>query len=148
VSVRKIVGSTLELCTERFRNHQIELRVGEIPEIELVCREVQIAQILLNLLNNAFDAVLQEPEKWVALEIVVRPEAIEFSVTDGGAGIPESVRANMMNPFFTTKPVGQGTGLGLSISSGIAEEHAGSLRFDSTAPHTRFVLTLSRHLQT
>lgn len=146
VEVSKIFSSTLDFCSERFRNQQIDLRIDGIPEGSLICREVQIVQILLNLLNNAFDAVLPAGERWISLEARILSSEVQFVVTDSGPGIPPAVAQNMMTPFFTTKPVGQGTGLGLSISSGIAEEHGGTLRYIPKDGHTRFVLSISRTL--
>ena len=52
----------------------------------------------------------------------------------------------MMDPFFTTKPVGKGTGLGLSISLGIAREHGGDLRYEASNANTCFVLELPVHM--
>ncbi len=148
VTLEKVVSSTMDFCSERFRNQQIEFRIGTVPDLDLVCREVQIVQVLLNLLNNAFDAVMaSNGDRWIALNVSVLPTHVEFSVTDSGTGISENVVANMMTPFFTTKSVGHGTGLGLSISSGIAEEHAGSLRYDRDSKNTRFVFSVSRTLQ-
>jgi signal transduction histidine kinase/integral membrane sensor domain MASE1 len=148
VSLDKIFNSTMDFCSERFRNQQIELRIGTVPNVELVCREVQVVQVLLNLLNNAFDAVMAtDVDRWIAFNVQVLPTHIEFSVADSGLGIPENVVEHIMTPFFTTKPVGHGTGLGLSISSGIAEEHAGSLRYDPESQNTRFVFSVSRTLQ-
>jgi C4-dicarboxylate-specific signal transduction histidine kinase len=142
--VGKIVEETLEMCRERFRSRSVKLILPEIdPTLKVVCREVQIAQVLLNLLQNAFDAVADEPgERWVRLEVAVRENALLFSVTDSGPGVPAALRTKIMEPFFTTKDVGKGTGLGLSLSTTIAEEHGGKLELTDEGGHTCFCLTL------
>jgi PAS domain S-box-containing protein len=142
--VRQIVEETLELCAERFRAHNIRLSVSAIdPEAVINCREVQICQILLNLLQNAFDEVVDlEGDRWVALDVSYSPDWVTFSVSDSGPGIAMEHRSRIMEPFFTTKPVGKGTGLGLSISRSIALEHGGTLELDHAAPHTCFRLKL------
>jgi C4-dicarboxylate-specific signal transduction histidine kinase len=98
--------------------------------------------VLLNLLNNAFDAVCDLPKPWVQVEANAVGNHVEISVTDSGSGIPAEIRNRIMQPFFTTKEAGKGTGLGLSISHGIASEHGGKLYIDEQSPHTRFVLVL------
>jgi two-component system NtrC family sensor kinase len=67
---------------------------------------------------------------------------VVFSVRDSGPGVAPETRAHIMEPFFTTKPVGKGTGLGLSISRSIALEHGGTLELDLESVHTCFVLKL------
>jgi len=62
---------------------------------------------LLNLLQNALDSVVEQPEeRWVRLAALVRDDAVEFSVTDSGAGIPPQLKTKIMEPFFHY----QGTG--------------------------------------
>lgn len=145
-SYRTIVSDTLSFCHERFRNESIELDVT-LPNEDFVleCRPTQISQILLNLLNNGYDAAAENAKgvRKVHLSVVrTGMDSVEFSVTDTGRGIPEYLREKVMIPFFTTKEVGHGTGLGLSISQGIAQHHGGRLYFDETSSLTRFVLTL------
>jgi signal transduction histidine kinase len=104
---------------------------------------VQIAQALLNLLQNAFDAVLeQNGERWVRLEVENGDNSVALSVIDSGPGVPADLRTHIGEPFFTTKPVGKGTGLGLSLSKTIAEEHGGNLEYSDDHGHTRFSLVL------
>jgi PAS domain S-box-containing protein len=69
--VRQIVEETLELCSERFRAHNIRLAVSAVdPEAVINCREAQICQVLLNLLQNAFDELVDlEGERWVKLDV-------------------------------------------------------------------------------
>jgi signal transduction histidine kinase len=144
-SVRAIVSDTVELCAERFREHQIALEVEPISEdLYVECRNIQISQILLNLLSNAHDAVESQPTRWVRVSAAPARDEVSITVTDSGPGVPEPLRPRIMEPFFTTKEIGKGTGLGLSVSKGIAEAHGGRLAYDSTGPHTRFVLTLRR----
>jgi len=142
--VRQIVEETLELCSERFRAHNIRLDVSAVdPQAIISCREAQIGQVLLNLLQNAFDEVVtQEGEQWVKLDVTIRPPWVRLSITDSGRGIAPENRAHIMEPFFTTKPVGKGTGLGLSISRSIMSEHEGTLELDQSSPHTSFVMKL------
>lgn len=93
--------------------------------------------------QNAFDAVADEPgERWERLDVAVRENALLFSVTDSGPGVPGELKIRIMEPFFTTKDVGKGTGLGLSLSTAIAEEHGGKLELTDEAGHTCFCLTL------
>ena len=69
---------------------------------------------------------------------------VDLVITDSGTGIPETVAARMMSPFFTTKEVGRGTGLGLSISARIVDAHDGTLTLDRGSRNTRFVIRLPR----
>jgi PAS domain S-box-containing protein len=142
--VREIVDETLELCAERFRAHNIRMAVSAVdPEVVISCREAQICQILLNLLQNAFDELVDwEGDRWVKLDVAYCPGWVVFSVSDSGTGIALEHRAHIMEPFFTTKPVGKGIGLGLSISRSIALEHGGTLELDEQSPHTCFRLKL------
>lgn len=144
-SLTTLIHETLDLCHSRLLSKDVELRVSEVSDRwEVECRPSQISQVLLNLLNNAFDAVLEQEIRWIKLEVQDKGTLFEISVTDSGPGIPKDVARKIMSPFFTTKPPGKGTGLGLSISGNIMTDHGGSLALDSNSPNTRFVMTLPK----
>jgi two-component system sensor histidine kinase HupT/HoxJ len=98
---------------------------------EAVCmahgRPGHIQQVIMNLVQNAADAMTEIPDPMVELNLAYENGRAVLTVTDNGPGIPEDIRATIFDPFFTTKQVGEGTGLGLSISHKIAEEHGGQL---------------------
>jgi len=143
--VARIVADTVELCSERFRHHAIGLRIDPVaPDLYASCRGIQISQILLNLLGNAFDAVENQSQRWVRIQAEGDDREVRISVTDSGPGVPPDLENRIMEPFFTTKEVGKGTGLGLSVSKGIAEVHGGALVLDRASLDTRFILTLRR----
>lgn len=142
--VGEMIDQALELCRQRFRIHSVRLVPPKIdPGLRVQCREVQIVQLLLNLLQNAFDAISTvDGDKWIAIEVAVREQSIVLSVIDSGGGIAPLLRERIMEPFFTTKPPGKGTGLGLSISRSIAQDHGGELRYEERGGHTCFSLIL------
>lgn len=144
-SVQEIIEQALDLCSDRFRNHSINLKL-KIPKesIFIDCRPTQIFQVLLNLLNNAHDAIQNKENKWVELELINNQSDVRLIITDSGSGIPSNIQEKMFNPFFSTKEVQYGTGLGLSISSAIIKKHHGTLHFDDQHPFTRFVITLPK----
>ena len=143
-SVCEIVEQSLELCRDRFRVHSVRLDVPTIdPGVHISCREGQIAQVLLNLLQNALDAVVEcQGDRWVRLEVGSDERSVVFAVLDSGPGVPLDVRSRIMEPFFTTKPAGKGTGLGLSVSKAIVEDHGGELTFCERERHTCFSFSL------
>ncbi len=87
-----------------------------------------IQQIVMNLVQNAIDALADTENPEVVLRHDISGDRAILTVQDNGPGIPPDVVASIFDPFFTTKAVGKGTGLGLSISSKIAQEHGGDLR--------------------
>ena len=119
--------------------------VDPIPEgLMVLCRGTQIAQVLLNLLSNAYDAVENQDQRWVRITVSTRDADVHIAVLDSGPGVPPEIAERIMEPFYTTKGIGRGTGLGLSLSEGIAAAHGGHLGLDAGARPTRFVLTLKR----
>lgn len=144
VPVSKIINEVLELCQQKLKNASVEVEV-KVPEVEafIKCREVQMSQVLLNLVQNAADAIAELPERWIKISCEsVNSMNLQIRVMDSGRGIPPEILPKLFEPFFTTKEIGKGTGLGLSISAGIVKDHGGSLTVDELAPHTCFVLTL------
>lgn len=142
--VARIVEEALEVCRERFREHSVNLVAPGIdPALYVSCREVQIAQVVLNLLQNAYDAVMgQEGDRWIRVDVAAQDSWAVFSIIDSGPGIPPELHKRIMEPFFTTKEVGKGTGLGLSISRAIVEQHGGKLELTRLDGHTCFSFRL------
>jgi len=96
--------------------------------------EDQFKQILLNLVNNAIDAVEDaDGPKRITVRAFARANRAIVEVEDTGPGFRDLNRA--LDPFYTTKPVGKGTGLGLSICYGIVKEHDGEIRLANVQPH-------------
>jgi C4-dicarboxylate-specific signal transduction histidine kinase len=143
ILVNDLIEDTLSFCTEKFRSHGVECSVEIDPlDAAIICRPIQISQVLLNLLNNAFDAVRGEESKWIKIKFNRFEDSSHICVIDSGPGIPDEIKDKIIEPFFTTKPVGVGTGLGLSICTGIVSAHGGVLSLVEGAEHTTFCVAL------
>lgn len=130
-----------------FNAHIVTDFDPSLPKVEIIPQD--LGRVLLNLINNAFYAVQKkkqgnsEPEQpdlssgtnymptvWVTSKKL--DDKIQISVKDNGAGIPESIKAKIFQPFFTTKPTGEGTGLGLSLAYDIITKgHGGVIEVES-----------------
>ncbi len=113
---------------------EVETELGALPMV--VCNVGELNQVFLNLLVNSAHAVADVIKSGEKGRITVRTEAegdkVHVSIADTGAGIPESIRNKIYDPFFTTKEVGRGTGQGLAIArSVVVERHKGTLTFES-----------------
>lgn len=143
IMVSEIVEDALNWCQSRFQNHGVRLiRPEQILKTRVECRSYQMVQVLVNLLNNSFDAVENLPEKWVRIELIDGEDWVEIVVTDSGRGIPEHIRKRIFDPFFSTKRVQYGSGLGLSISVGLVRQNKGELLYDANSLNTKFRLRL------
>lgn len=142
VEVKKIVDSTLNLCQEKFNSMGINVQVNIPSDFKIYCREVQISQVLLNLLNNAFEAAKKAENPIIKLEVIMRDNYAEFSVINSGVQISDAIANKIFDPFFTTRVLGKGTGLGLSISKGIANSHQGDLFLDRNRELTTFTMRI------
>ena len=91
----------------------------------------QIHQVVVNLIENAIDAMADSSVRQLYLSADVSEEGVALVVSDTGPGISDHDAAQIFEPFYTTKPVGMGTGLGLSISYGIVSQHDGELSVDN-----------------
>ena len=141
--MQSIINDTLALLGSRFREAGTDLLISIGTDPVLVnARPAQISQALLTLLFNAFEATRNLEDKWIHVIVDEVRNSVKIKVIDSGDGIPKSIQDKLMQPFFTTKEVGQGKGLGLSTARAIIDQHGGTLTYDSESPKTCFVMTL------
>jgi PAS domain S-box-containing protein len=143
VQVNRVIEDTLALREYDLRSNRIQVHRQLDPSLPEVSADFhQLQQVVLNILNNAFDAVLEagrDGEIWVTTSI--RDENLTIQITDNGPGVTHLHR--VFDPFYTTKPVGKGTGLGLSICYGIVKEHGGEIQARNETPTgATFTVTL------
>jgi PAS domain S-box-containing protein len=134
-----------DLSSEKLKSQNVAFHI-DLPSQPLTAEmnPTLISQVVLNLVNNACDAVCELKDRWVRVDFTDDTDSVYVGVTDSGSGIPIKIRSRIFDPFFTTKEPGKGTGLGLSLSMSIAAHHDGALRIDTLHAHTRFVLQIPK----
>lgn len=145
VQLRPLIEDTLELTRVGTNSEGITMHLDMTEDIPAVDVDpVQIQQILVNLLRNAFEAVRGSTNPRVVVSADLTPVAVTIRVSDSGPGIPEEVHARLFKAFATSKRTGMG--LGLSISRSIAQNHGGDLTVDpgGNGQGASFMLTLPR----
>lgn len=142
-SINLLINDALDFVQERIRQHGIELEIRFLEQdAKVLCRPVEVSQVLLNLLTNAFQAVESTAHPWIHVTCFGTPKSVRIQVEDSGVGVRDSLQEKIFQPFFTTKDIGKGMGLGLSISRRIMENHGGKLFLDSNRTNTCFVMEL------
>ena len=131
---------------------QITIECDEqLPLIQVMPQELR--QVLINIISNAYYAMQAKQvvagntyKPQLLLQTQVQGEWVEIRINDNGIGIPATVKTQIFNPFFTTKPAGQGTGLGLSISYEIiVQGHQGKLEVATkVGQYTLFTIRLPK----
>lgn len=143
VNASRLARRVCELVGTIARKANVSLVAPELDDtLRLQADDAQLTQVVTNLVVNAIQAtptngtvtlatriVEQEPPPYVESE---RTRWLAIEVTDTGAGMDETTRSRVFEPFYTTKDVGDGTGLGLSVSWGIIREHGGWIDIATT----------------
>lgn len=143
-SLLSIIQECLVLTEAITKKHDVNVSFLHESEVSIYCDEVEIEQVIINLINNATDAVKSQKEKWIKLELKVLQNQAILRISDAGKGIPLEIQNRIFDPFFTTKPVGEGTGLGLSIIKGILDAHNATINIDPNSTYTSFEIRFKK----
>jgi signal transduction histidine kinase len=149
VEIKDIIDDVVTLVRRQLKKDEIVLELELAAGLPMItCRRQQIEQVLINLINNARDALVARFQSWdgdkvIRITCLQNPKTgwLEIQIEDHGIGIQPEVRDQIFDPFFTTKSRHKASGLGLAVSYGIVREHGGTLSFESE-PGKRTVFTL------
>jgi PAS domain S-box-containing protein len=130
VSLRVLIDESLVLTDAKLKRFSVVVNLDLRSDSFILCDQVEIQQVLINLINNAIDSIKELPEKWIRVSLFEEASAVVFQMNDSGRGIAPEIEPKLFLPFFTTKPVGEGTGLGLSICKGILDQHQASFELN------------------
>lgn len=147
ININNLLDETTGLLENEARYVNILIKKQYAENVPVITSDLsQIQQVVLNLLNNAIDAIGSDGTITVGSRYLEDTDQVELWVADTGKGIPEAEQSKIFEPFFTTKAVGKGTGLGLSISYSIIEKLGGKMRVQSKVGEgTMFTILLPKN---
>jgi two-component system, NtrC family, nitrogen regulation sensor histidine kinase NtrY len=141
-SMKDLVEKTMALYEGRMDNVKVGVDIpAHLPAV--LMDSLQMKRVLVNLLDNALEALTGEPVQELSLrcELTRDETMVRLTITDSGRGIASDDRERLFTPYFSTRK--NGTGLGLAISSRIVADHGGYIGVEGNSPRgTRFVLEL------
>jgi len=140
--MKDLVGKTMSLYEDRLHGVTVAVDLpDDLPPI--LMDALQMKRVLVNLLDNALEALSAEPVRELKLrcELARHDTMARLTIEDTGRGIAPEDRDRLFTPYFSTR--GNGTGLGLAISSRIVSDHGGYIAAEPNSPKgTRFVIEL------
>ena len=141
-----LLDESMNLLKSRINKLDVNLKVELIPnDLKYVGFKNELKQVILNIINNAFDALDENniENKNVKISISKTTENIIISIEDNAGGIPDNILENIFNPYFSTKTEKNGTGLGLYISKVIIENNMnGKISVTSEQNNSEFKISL------
>jgi two-component system NtrC family sensor kinase len=130
VDVNQTINQTVDILENFARTNNIDIQTDLADNLPITAGDqAQLQQVILNLVNNAIDAIGKDGT--VSVKSSRDQSQLRVVIADTGPGIPESMQKKIFDPFFTTKSTGKGTGLGLWISYNIIEKMGGKLSLHS-----------------
>ncbi len=139
-SVKKAVKHVLAIQSATFKNHSIEISL-EGKDFTINSFESEFKQVLLNIINNAKDALIEKNIE--NAKITIKIEKPKIIIKDNAGGIPSEIIDRIFEPYFTTKEQGKGTGLGLYMSKMIIEKNMnGKLHVENDKNGAKFIIEL------
>ncbi len=146
VDVQKAIDNAIIVLSGHKILSTTTLELNLVEEVFVYADPIQLEQVIVNLLTNALDAVVDIAEKRISIESNIDEDTVNIIVSDNGKGIPEELKNQVFDTFFTTKRRGQNLGLGLSISYNIVKNFGGKLSIDTELEEgCSFCINLPRH---
>ena len=140
----ELINSVEPLLQSKIKKESITF-IHNFDDFDLYADKGEVAQVLLNLVNNSVDAISEtKSDKWIKFSTVDEIDYVVLRVQDSGLGISDENITKIFEPFYTTKEVGEGTGLGLSLSKNIMQRNLGDLYYDKESKNTTFCLKLKK----
>lgn len=141
IKCKEVVEEVSLLAIDKVKRNDVRLKISCPEYIEILARKTDLCQAILNLVNNSCDACFGQDVREVRIDVELVQTQVRISVEDTGPGIPKELQEKILEPFFTTKAIGQGTGLGLSVSRELVIAMGGGLTLESLSP-ARFVISV------
>ncbi|WP_417331845.1 sensor histidine kinase [Halarcobacter sp.] len=147
IVIQERIDETLKIVRASLENSHIKL-INKIDyenpiKVELVAEE--LAQVLINILNNAKDVILQRKieDGTITVNLIKTNKNFKITIEDNAKGIEKDILPKIFDPYFTTKHQFHGTGLGLYMSKIIVEKHLfGQLEVENTKEGAKFTITI------
>ena len=122
-----IIQDAIDLCANKIKVNGVKLTFEYDGTLQVRCCPIEISQAMINLIQNAVDAIHLETKKELVIKTHSGQKVAYIDVCDSGPPIPAKIRSKILSPFFSTKPQGEGTGLGLGVTQSILKRHGGTL---------------------
>jgi signal transduction histidine kinase len=143
LSLKEILDNSLFLLTNELTSKNISVDLDNVDENVFVeVGRSSLLQVFFNLIYNSIEAVEDDSPKWIRIEAKNSDQRAFIRIIDSGSGIPPHISEKMMEPFYSTKEIGEGTGLGLSVAKRSLAQYGGDLKFLSEKQNTTFQIEL------
>ena len=146
--IQDVINEALVFVDFKAKKNEIDLTVEISDNFKLYCDPVEIEQVIINLVNNAIDAIKNQSSRWIKIKCFSKSNNSNqilniIQVLDSGNGISNDLEEKIFQPFYTTKLLGEGTGLGLSISKSIIDQHKAKIFINHEYLNTCFEIQFS-----
>ncbi|MBB5022517.1 PAS domain-containing protein [Desulfurispira natronophila] len=140
----KSVRTVLSIIKGQFVRDMVQVTVGECDDLYVRGREGEFQQVILNILNNAREALLEarKKDRWISVEFEATNGDICICITDNGTGIPEHLLPNAVFELFTSTKGDCGTGIGMSLTRQIITKMNGTITAANTGSGAKFTICL------
>lgn len=143
ISLKESLNSAILLNQSRLRENRVKLiRDPFDPKLQVIGGRIRLEQVLVNLLQNAFEALEGSPRPQVRISVLVEADWVLVRIVDNGPGLPPEVAEALFTPFTTTKE--NGLGLGLVIAHDIVRDLGGELNVESSSSGATFIVKLKK----
>ena len=141
--LQDLMNETLQLFTDKLHKYNITLSIDIDCTHSVYCDELTFTQTLINLLQNAIDAIQDHADPTISISSQVEENNTKIFITDSGTTFDYSMKEEIFEPFFTTKEQTHGTGIGLHLCKYFIQLNKGSIQLVSTEnTPTTFQITL------